>query len=99
DKGRDHARHIKRGPVVSKLVEWALLRQSGSEAGFHRHATFIRATPDWPSMPLLRRRAEMNLWQEHRESTTVRRFLGAAPSPMGRLSLARIEAKERDRRI
>jgi soluble lytic murein transglycosylase len=86
-------------PVVSKLVEWALLRQSGSEAGFDRYATFIRANPDWPSMPLLRRRAEMNLWQEHRDSTTVRRFVGEAPSPMGRLALARIELKEGDRGI
>jgi soluble lytic murein transglycosylase len=86
-------------PVVSKLAEWALLRQSGSEAGFDRYATFIRANPDWPSMPLLRRRAEMNLWREHRDSTTVRRFLGEAPSSMGRLALARIELKEGDRGI
>ncbi len=45
-------------PVARKLAEWALLRDSESEAGFERYATFIRANPDWPSMPLLRQRAE-----------------------------------------
>ena len=79
-------------PVVTKLVEWALLRQFESEAGFDRYVSFIRANPDWPSIPLLRRRAEMRLWQEHRDSATVRRFVGEAPtSPVGRLALARIE--------
>ena len=46
-------------PVVKKLVEWALLRRFESEAGFDRYVSFIRANPDWPSIPLLRRRAEM----------------------------------------
>ena len=67
-------------PVVAKLVEWALLRQFASEAGFDRYVSFIRANPDWPSIPLLRRRAEMRLWQERRDSVTVRHFIGEAPS-------------------
>src|SRR3984893_5762989 len=78
-------------PVVAKLVEWALLRQFKSEAGFDRYVSFIRANPDWPSIPLLRRRAEMRLWQERRDSVKVGRFVGEAPtSPIGRLSLARL---------
>jgi soluble lytic murein transglycosylase len=85
-------------PVVGKLVEWVRLRQSGNEAGYDRYATFIRANPEWPSIPLLRRRAEMRLWQERRDSVTVRGFIGEEPtSPMGRLALARIEMGEGDR--
>jgi soluble lytic murein transglycosylase len=63
-------------PVAQKLVEWALLRHPESEARFERYATFIRANPDWPSIPLLRRRAEMRPWQEPRYATSMRRFLG-----------------------
>jgi soluble lytic murein transglycosylase len=82
-------------PVVAKLVEWALLHRFGTEADFDRAARFIRANPDWPSMPLLRRRAEVRLWQERRDSATVRHFIGDAPSsPMGRLALARIKLGE-----
>ena len=54
-------------PVAAKLVEWTLLRDSDSEAGFDRYAAFIQANADWPSIPLLRRRAEARLWQERRD--------------------------------
>ena len=85
-------------PVAQKLVEWALLRRSDSEAGFERYAAFIRANPDWPSMPLLRRRAEARLWQERRDGATVRRFVGEEPtSAVGRLALARVLMSEGDR--
>jgi len=50
-------------PVTRKLVEWVLLRDSDSVAGFDRFAAFIRDNPDWPSIPLLRRRAEARLWR------------------------------------
>ena len=60
-------------PVARKLAEWALLRHSDSEAGFERYA-FIRTNPDWPSIRLLRRRAEARLWQERHDGTTVRQF-------------------------
>jgi soluble lytic murein transglycosylase-like protein len=63
-------------PVAQKLVEWALLRHPESEARAERYAIFIRANPDWPSIPLLRRRAEMRLGQEPRYATSMRRFLG-----------------------
>src|SRR5580704_1264043 len=63
-------------PVAAKLVEWAILRHSDSPAGFERYLAFMRANPDWPSMPLLRRRAEARLWQERRDGATVRRFVG-----------------------
>jgi len=85
-------------PVAAKLVEWALLRQFDSEAGFDRYVAFMRANPNWPSMPLLRRRAEVRLWRERRDGTTVRRFVGEAPTgAIGRLALARVEWGEGDR--
>jgi soluble lytic murein transglycosylase len=83
--------------VVKKLVEWALLRRF-DEAGFDRYVNFIRDNANWPSIPLLRRRAEIRLWQERRNGATVRRFIGEAPtSPLGRLALARIAVGEGDR--
>jgi len=85
-------------PVPQKLVEWALLRRSENGVGFERYAAFIRANPHWPSIPLLRRRAEARLWQERRDATTVRRFLDGEPrSAMGRLALARVLMAEGDR--
>ena len=86
-------------PVVQRLVEWVLLRHADSEAGFDRYAAFIRDNPEWPSIPLLRKRAEGRLWQEHRDGATVRRFLAGGPpsSPLGRLALARVLIGEGDR--
>ena len=85
-------------PVARKLVEWVLLRDSDSAAGFDRFAAFIHANPDWPSIPQLRRRAEARLWQERRDAATVRRFLGEEPtSTAGRLALARVLLGEGDR--
>ncbi len=83
-------------PVAAKLVEWALLRHSDSEAGFDRYAAFIRANPEWPSA-LIRHRAEGRLWQERRDGATVRGFVGNEPtSAAGRLALARVEMGEGD---
>ena len=48
-------------PAAQKLVEWFILRHSDSEAGFRRYATFIADNLGWPSMGLLRRRAEARL--------------------------------------
>jgi soluble lytic murein transglycosylase-like protein len=67
-------------PVARKLVEWALLRHAETEVGFERYATFIRANPDWPSIPALRRRAEVKLRQEPRYAASARRLLGAEPT-------------------
>jgi soluble lytic murein transglycosylase len=85
-------------PVGQKLVEWTLLRNPGSAAGFDRYAVFIQANADWPSIPLLRQRAEARLWQERRDAATVRRFVGEQPvSAIGRLALARVLLSEGDR--
>jgi soluble lytic murein transglycosylase len=78
-------------PAAQKLIEWALLRHSYSETGLERYAAFIRANPDWPSIPLLRRRAEERLWQKRRDAATVRGFFDGEPtSAVGHLALARV---------
>jgi soluble lytic murein transglycosylase len=84
-------------PVARNLVEWTLLRDSDSPGGFDRYAAFVQANTHWPSISMLRRRAEARLWQERRDAT-VRRFLGGQPtSALGRLALARVLQGEGDR--
>jgi soluble lytic murein transglycosylase len=85
-------------PVAQKLVEWTLLRHPESEVRFERYTAFIRANPNWPSIPLLRRRAEARLWQDRRDAATVRRFFGEEQptSPLGRLAFARMLKAEGD---
>ena len=86
-------------PVAQKLVEWTLLRHPESEVRFERYAAFIRANTNWPSIPLLRRRAEAKLWQDRRDAATVRRFFGEEQptSPLGRLAFARMLKAEGER--
>jgi soluble lytic murein transglycosylase len=84
--------------VAQKLVEWALLRNPDDTIGFDRYALFIHANADWPSVPLLRRRAEARLLQEQRDGATVRRFVGEEPvSASGRLALAHVLLRRGDR--
>lgn len=84
-------------PMVRKLIEWALLRR-GDRVEFRRYKDFIAKNPDWPSIPLLRRRAEVTLWREHADSATARSFLDGKPvGPVGRLVLARVLMSDGDR--
>ena len=85
-------------PAAQKLIQWALLRDPNNTAGFDQYNSFIRANPNWPSIPLFRRRAEARLWQERSDPTTVRRFVGTQPtSARGRLALARAMLSDGDR--
>ncbi len=79
-------------PVAQKLVEWSLLRHPESTLRIERYSAFIRANPNWPSIPLLRRHAEAKLWQDRRDAATTRRFFGEEQptSPLGRLAFARM---------
>jgi soluble lytic murein transglycosylase len=87
-----------REPMIKKLIEWVILRSEEGGAGFDRYSAFIRDNPAWPSLALLRRRAEGTLWQEKRDPATVRRFLHGKPtSAQGRLALARALLSEGDR--
>jgi soluble lytic murein transglycosylase len=85
-------------PAARKLVEWFILRHPGVEANFSRYAAFIADSPDWPSMGLMRRRAEARLWQERSDAATIRNFVGDRPtSAKGRFALARVLLAEGDR--
>src|SRR5262245_2380174 len=61
--------------AARKLVEWFILRHSESDAGFGRYAAYIANDPGWPSMGLMRRRAEARLWQEKADAATVLSFI------------------------
>ena len=85
-------------PVGRKLVEWYLLRHSESDAPFSRYAAFISANPDWPSVTMLRRRAEARMWQERSDAATVHGFTLDQPlSAKGKFALARVLLAEGDR--
>jgi soluble lytic murein transglycosylase len=84
-------------PVQQKLIEWFILRHS-SESNFGRYAAFIAENPSWPSIRLLRQRAEGRLWHERSDAARVRDFTGGQPiSAKGRLALARVLLLEGDR--
>ena len=84
-------------PAARKLVEWFILRHPDAEANFGRYAAFITDSPGWPSMGLMRKRAEARLWQERSDAATVRNFVGDQPtSPKGRFALARVLLAEGD---
>jgi soluble lytic murein transglycosylase len=85
-------------PAARKLVEWFILRHPEADANFSRYAAFIADSPDWPSMGLMRRRAEARLWQERSDAATIRNFVGDRPtSAKGRFALARVLLAEGDR--
>jgi len=86
-------------PVARKLVEWAILRSDDNGANFSRYAVFIAANPNWPSIHVMRRRAEAMLWHEHPDPTKVRAYL-AKWEPLtakGRFTLARALLAQGDR--
>ena len=85
-------------PAAQKLVEWFILRHPDADARFGRYAAFIADNPGWPSMGLMRRRAEARLWQERSDAATVHSFTGDQPaSTKGRFALARALLAEGDR--
>jgi soluble lytic murein transglycosylase len=85
-------------PAGRKLVEWFILRHPQTDANFSRYAAFITDNPDWPSIGLMRKRAEASLWQERSDAATIRNFVGNQPtSAKGRFALARILLAKGDR--
>jgi peptidoglycan lytic transglycosylase len=78
-------------PLARKLVEWAILRSEDGSTDFWRYSAFINANPSWPSIPLLRRRAEAALWQERNDPQAVIAFFANDPprSAKGHFALAR----------
>ncbi len=90
-------------PAALKLVEWFILRHPETATDFSRYAVFMSANPDWPSMALLRKRAEGLLWQEHRSDAAkdmawIHEFTGDKPiSAKGKFAVARVLLAEGDR--
>jgi len=78
-------------PLARKLVEWAILRSEDGSSDFWRYSAFINANPSWPSIALLRRRAEAALWQERTDPQAVIAFFASDPprSAKGHFALAR----------
>jgi soluble lytic murein transglycosylase len=78
-------------PLARKLVEWVILRSEDGSDDFSRYSAFINANPSWPSIPLLRRRAEAALWQNHTDTQAVIAFFASDPprSAQGHFALAR----------
>jgi soluble lytic murein transglycosylase len=78
-------------PLARKLVEWVILRSEDGSSEFSRYSAFINANPSWPSIPLLRRRAEAALWQERTDPQAVIAFFASDPprSAKGHFALAR----------
>jgi soluble lytic murein transglycosylase len=78
-------------PVARKLVEWAILRSDDNNVDFARYVAFINENPSWPSIGLLRRRAEAALWQDRLDPATVRAYFGKERplSSKGKFALAR----------
>ena len=78
-------------PLARKLVEWVILRSEDGSSDFSRYKAFIAANPSWPSIPLLRRRAEATLWQNPLDPQTVIAFFADDPprSAKGHFALAR----------
>nr|WP_284701032.1 transglycosylase SLT domain-containing protein [Rhodoplanes tepidamans] len=86
-------------PLARKLAEWALLRASDNGASFRRYAAFVEANPTWPSIGMLRRRAENMMWTEKADPAAVRAFFsGREPlGTRGKLALARALLASGDR--
>ncbi len=78
-------------PVAKKLVEWLILRSDDATVDFSRYAAFISASPGWPSMTTLRRKAEALLFQERPSPATVTAFFASNKplSAKGKFALAR----------
>ena len=92
------ARNAIAEPAGQRLVEWFILRHSETTANFTRYAAFIATNPEWPSMALMRRRAEARLWQERSDAATVHAFTGDRPTTAkGKFALARVLLNEGDR--
>src|SRR5262249_15526460 len=87
-------------PVARKLVEWTILRSDETQSiHVSRYMTFITDNPSWPSIALLRRRAEATLWADRLDPAFVRAFFAkeAPTTTKGKFALARALLLQGDR--
>lgn len=78
-------------PAARELILWLAIRYTPKDMGYERTRDFIRRNPNWPSMTLIRRRAENLLLSENRDAREVFAFFGNAQpvSGEGMIALAR----------
>ncbi len=94
-KGRqDEATNVEgtiTDPLARKLMEWAILRSEDGSSDFSRYAAFVAENPSWPSIGILRRRAESVMWQERADPQAIIAFFGTEPphTAKGHFALAR----------
>jgi soluble lytic murein transglycosylase len=88
----DLAASKNKDTLVQVALEWVALRTLPRQAGFERLDAFVKAHPDWPSTPWLRRRAEEALYGDRRNPALVKRYFGQIPpeTPAGKLALAKV---------
>jgi soluble lytic murein transglycosylase len=88
-----------RDPIARKLVEWAVLRSDNNGASSSRYIAFVSANPNWPSIGMMRRRAESMMWTEQPAPQAVRSYFSKYPplSAKGHFSLARALLAQGDR--
>jgi soluble lytic murein transglycosylase len=87
-------------PVARKLVEWTILRSDETQSiDVSRYMAFITDNPSWPSIALLRRRAEATLWADRLDPAFVHAFFGKEPptTTKGKFALARALLLQGDR--
>src|SRR5260370_2200713 len=87
-------------PVARKLVEWTILRSDETQSiDVSRYMAFITDNPSWPSIGLLRRRAEATLWADRLDPAFVRAFFRKEPptTTTGKFALARAMLLQGDR--
>jgi soluble lytic murein transglycosylase len=91
DADADAAERTIADPVARKLAEWVILRSNNTSPGFQRYAAFVRDNPDWPHVPLFRRRAENALWNDRIDNTRVLAFFAhhKPTTAKGRYMMAR----------
>ena len=76
-----------------------ILRSDDVNASFARYAAFVRNNPAWPSVGMIRRRAEGQMWQQKLDAGTVFAFFATSQptSTLGRLAMARAALTQGDR--
>ncbi|MBN9063593.1 MAG: hypothetical protein BGP06_14325 [Rhizobiales bacterium 65-9] len=78
-------------PTAKTLAEWTLMRSGLRNVSYDRIIAFMEKNADWPTQPLLQRRAEEALSAERKPPAVTLAFF-AAREPMtavGRIALAR----------
>jgi soluble lytic murein transglycosylase len=86
-------------PLARKLAEWLILRSEDNGARTERYAAFLAANPSWPSLGLLRRRAEAALWDDKRDSGAILTYFNRETplSAKGHFAAARAWLERGDR--